>query len=140
MWASYFVRNRNKLSISSWLTTEVQVCQNVGRPNPRPPNLVISSFIIWFRLYLVWNSCTALVLYETPLLINTIITIAPQLAAVTLLLTFVKRALFSIFIFSFLMIMFASSLKKLLYIFIQNNLILVFDNTQVIFPSSLTLL
>ena len=40
MWASHFVRNGNKLSISSWLTTEVQVCRDVGRPNPRPPNLV----------------------------------------------------------------------------------------------------
>ena len=41
MWASHFVRNGNKLSISSWLATEVQVCRNVGRPNPRLPNLVI---------------------------------------------------------------------------------------------------
>ena len=30
MWASHFGRNRNKLSISWWLTTEVQVSQNVG--------------------------------------------------------------------------------------------------------------
>ena len=48
MWASYFVRNRNKLSISSSLTTEVQVCQNVGRPKPRPPNLVF--FLIFYQL------------------------------------------------------------------------------------------
>ena len=41
IWASHFVRNGNKLSISSWLATEVQVCRNVGRPNPRRPNLVI---------------------------------------------------------------------------------------------------
>ena len=41
MWASHFVRNGNKLSISSWLTTEVQVCRNVGLPNPRLPNLLI---------------------------------------------------------------------------------------------------
>ena len=40
MWASHFVRDGNKLSISSWLATEVQVCRNVGRPNPRRPNLV----------------------------------------------------------------------------------------------------
>ena len=40
MWASHFVRNGNKLSISSWLATEVQVCRNVGRPNFRLPNLV----------------------------------------------------------------------------------------------------
>ena len=45
MWASYFVRNGNKLSISSWLTTEVQVCRNVGRPNPRPPKLVFFYFL-----------------------------------------------------------------------------------------------
>ena len=40
MWASHFIRNGNKLSISSWLASEVQVCRNVGRPNPRLPNLV----------------------------------------------------------------------------------------------------
>ena len=42
MWASHFVRNGNKLSISSWLTTEVQVCRNVCRPNPGLLNLVIN--------------------------------------------------------------------------------------------------
>ena len=45
MWASHFVRNGNKLYISSWLTTEVQVCRNVGRPNPLPPNLVFFNFL-----------------------------------------------------------------------------------------------
>ena len=45
MWASHFVWNGNKLSISSWLTTEVQVCRNVGRPNPRPPNHVFFMFL-----------------------------------------------------------------------------------------------
>ena len=40
IWASHFVRNGNKLSISSRLTTEVQVCQNVDLPNTRPPKLV----------------------------------------------------------------------------------------------------
>ena len=44
MWASHFVRNGNKLSISSWLTTEIQVCQNVGLPNSRPMNLVFLLF------------------------------------------------------------------------------------------------
>ena len=43
MWASHFVRNGNKLFISSWLASEVQVCRNVGRPNPRLPNLVYLS-------------------------------------------------------------------------------------------------
>ena len=54
MWATHFVRNGNKLSISSWLATEVQVCRNVGRPNPRLPNLV--SFIIclfWITILLM---------------------------------------------------------------------------------------
>ena len=46
MWASHFVINGNKLSISSWLTTEVQICQNMGRPNPRPPNLVLGSLVL----------------------------------------------------------------------------------------------
>ena len=34
---------KKKLSISSWLTTESQVCQNVGLPNTLLPNLVKSS-------------------------------------------------------------------------------------------------
>ena len=46
MWASHFVRNGNKLSVSSWLAIEVQVCRNVGRPNPRRPNLVLIIFVI----------------------------------------------------------------------------------------------
>ena len=51
MWASHFVRNGNKLSISSWLAAEVQVSRNVGRPNPRLPNLVnISSESGWKNL------------------------------------------------------------------------------------------
>ena len=41
----HFVGNGNILSISSWLTTEIQVCQNVGRPNPRPTNLVIPTIL-----------------------------------------------------------------------------------------------
>ena len=43
MWASHFVLIGNKLYVCSWLTTEVQVCRNVGRPNPRPPNLVFKT-------------------------------------------------------------------------------------------------
>jgi len=42
MWACHFIKNGNKLSISSWLTTEVQVCQNVALLNTPPPNLVLS--------------------------------------------------------------------------------------------------
>ena len=49
MWASHFVGNGNKLSISSWLATEVQVCRNVGRPNPPLPNLVYFIFYNFFR-------------------------------------------------------------------------------------------
>ena len=41
MSASHFVRNGNDLSMSSWLTTEVQVCRNVGLPNNRILNLVL---------------------------------------------------------------------------------------------------
>ena len=55
MWASHFVRNRNKLSISSWLATEVQVCRNVGRPNPRLPNLVTPMIMLtrsWKRIFI----------------------------------------------------------------------------------------
>ena len=37
MWASHFVRNGNKLSISSWLATEVQVCRNVGQTESSAP-------------------------------------------------------------------------------------------------------
>ena len=51
MWASYFVRNGNKLSISSWLATEVQVCWNVGRPNPRLPNLVYFNSFFFNCIY-----------------------------------------------------------------------------------------
>ena len=51
MWASHFVRNGNKLSISSWLDTEVQVCRNVGQPNPRLPNLVCL-YDLFYLLYL----------------------------------------------------------------------------------------
>ena len=45
MWALnmfnfHFIRNGNKLSFSSSWTTEVQICQNVGLPNTRLPNLV----------------------------------------------------------------------------------------------------
>ena len=47
MWASHFVRNENNLSISSWLTIEVQVCQNAGLPNTRPMNLVSFMPIIY---------------------------------------------------------------------------------------------
>ena len=50
MWASHFVRNGNKLSISSWLASEVHVCQNVGRPNPRLPNLFHSYLHKYFPL------------------------------------------------------------------------------------------
>ena len=49
MWASHFVRNGNKLSISSWLATEVQVCRNVSRPNPRRPNLVLLLLFFYFK-------------------------------------------------------------------------------------------
>ena len=57
MWASHFVRNGNKLSISSWLTTEVQVCRNVGRPNPWPPNLVFFVFPqIFSWITISWNN------------------------------------------------------------------------------------
>ena len=52
MWASHFVRIGNNLSISSWLTTEVQVCRNLGRPNPRPPNLVFNVTGVSVRLFL----------------------------------------------------------------------------------------
>ena len=50
MWASHFVRNGNKLSTSSWLATEVQVCRNVGRPNTRLPNLVVYIFHVIKKL------------------------------------------------------------------------------------------
>ena len=60
MWASHFVRNGNKLSIFSWLATEVQVCRNVGRPNPRLPNLVGC----WISQYIV---CDILMYFLIPL-------------------------------------------------------------------------
>ena len=63
MWASHFVRNGNKLSISSWLTTEVQVCQNVGRPNSRPPNLVYNVTLFstaYIRSCICVNFCAVL--------------------------------------------------------------------------------
>ena len=41
MWASHFGGNVNYLSISSSLTTEVQIFQNVGLPNNRLPNILI---------------------------------------------------------------------------------------------------
>ena len=55
MWASHFVRNGNELSISSWLASEVQVCRNVGRPNPRLPNLVF--LIVTPRCVKLFNKC-----------------------------------------------------------------------------------
>ena len=36
MWASHFGRNGNELCISSWLTTEVLVSQNMDDPVPEP--------------------------------------------------------------------------------------------------------
>ena len=44
MWACHFIKNGNKLSIYSWLNTEVQVCQNMGLPNSWPTNLVFLLF------------------------------------------------------------------------------------------------
>ena len=46
MWTSHFGRNGNKLCMTSWLTTEVQVSQNVGLPNTQLPKLVHIFFVI----------------------------------------------------------------------------------------------
>ena len=57
MRASHFSRNVNKLTIPSWLTTEVQVCRNVGLPNTRLPNLVcflIGKFYCVLKCILYW--------------------------------------------------------------------------------------
>ena len=51
MWASHLVRNGNELSISSWLTREVQVFQNVSLLN-----------LIFFALK---KSCTIVILMQT---------------------------------------------------------------------------
>ena len=53
IWASHFVRNGIKLSISSQLITEVEVCQNVGLLNTRLPNLVNIDF---FACRSYWTS------------------------------------------------------------------------------------
>ena len=68
MWASHFVRNGNKLSISSWLTTEVHVCQHVGRPNPRPPNLAFFNFLqflVELQFYVITETATAVINFST---------------------------------------------------------------------------
>ena len=59
-----FVGNGNELSISSWLTTEVQVCPNVVRSSPQPPNLVYSKlvsphfpFYFDFPFQVAWSKC-----------------------------------------------------------------------------------
>ena len=50
MWASHFVRNGNQLSISSWLTIEVQVCQNVSQSNTWLPNLLNFSDLLLHKI------------------------------------------------------------------------------------------
>ena len=54
MWASHFVRNWNKLAISSWLIKEVQVCQNLTLLNTLRPNLVLSYTALKIRCIVIF--------------------------------------------------------------------------------------